>query len=163
MDSTPGQGSRFTVALPLAEKPSAAPASEGAPLPPGRQLRIIVVDDDPRITDALSMALVEWGADVYAFNSLAEALADLPGADEMSPDVMISDGQLANGDTANDVFAALTSRWPQPVPKVVLSGNSRGQHEQTFNADALLLKPVALPELLQRIASLCAPDTFTRA
>ncbi|MGB2255902.1 MAG: ATP-binding protein [Spongiibacter marinus] len=163
VDSTPGQGSRFTVALPLAEKPSAVPASEGAPLPLGRQLRIIVVDDDPRITDALSMALVEWGADVYAFNSLAEALADLPGADEMSPDVMISDGQLANGDTANDVFAALTSRWPQPVPKIVLSGNSRGQHEQTFNADALLLKPVALPELLRRIASLCAPDTLTRA
>ena len=55
-----GKGSTFTVQLPLATQPAAAPPELGS-RPTSRRLRVLVVDDEPHILHYMRATLEAWG------------------------------------------------------------------------------------------------------
>lgn len=74
----PGRGATFTVRLPVADAPAAgAPASDGSRQTVLDGLRILIVDDDRRVREALALLLEHGGAAVVAAESAEEARAQL--------------------------------------------------------------------------------------
>lgn len=103
----PGHGSTFTVVLPLPNVPAPKPGSP----PPARAVdrprsishaqqslagkKLLLVEDDPATTNALSVLLRHAGAKVVAAGSVAEALAALK---KSTPDLLLSDIGMPGAD-----------------------------------------------------------------
>jgi PAS domain S-box-containing protein len=95
-----GRGALFTVRLPRAAGAAALGAAAhelnrttearliAASAPDLSALRVLVVDDEPDTLEFLETALKQFGAEVFAAASSAEALSALP---RWKPDVMVSD------------------------------------------------------------------------
>ncbi|MCP4820772.1 MAG: response regulator, partial [Shimia sp.] len=123
MRSTPGQGTRFSVELPLARQlPSVAPTPD-APVAdtPLTHRIILLVENDADLRNAISMTLENWGADVLACEGQAEAIALLQEID-IAPDVILADYQLDHGDTGVSLIATLRATYG-PLPAIVITAN----------------------------------------
>jgi DNA-binding response OmpR family regulator len=106
---------------------------------------IYVVDDDPSVLRSIERFLRTRGP-VEAFASAAAVLDRLRAA---RPDVLLSDLDLA-GARGEDV--ALAAKVLHPTPRIILmSGCPDRLAAARPLADAVLLKPFGLPELLDLV------------
>jgi len=117
------------------------------PDPPGR---IVVVDDDPTVTDVVGRYLVRDGHTVECVHDGGEALRRIT---EEPPDLVVLDLTLPGMDGL-EVCRRLRARWPIPV--VMLTGlgdeNDRLAGFET-GADDYVTKPFSPRELVLRIRS----------
>ncbi len=84
--SKDGEGSKFTVKLPVAEEAGDIVAAPSAALPDS--LRVLVIDDQVLITDAMQRLFEQQGYSVFTAQS---GLAGIQIFDRESPDVVICD------------------------------------------------------------------------
>ncbi|HLO75004.1 MAG TPA: ATP-binding protein [Magnetospirillum sp.] len=117
--SIAGRGSAFTITLPTAQActlsaEAAEPAAEHA-------RRILVVDDEALVRNALELVLVEMGHQVDSAESVEEALRR---SREHSPELVIADFRLAGGTTGIDVIRAVRASCGRDLPAVVLTGDT---------------------------------------
>ncbi len=130
--------------------------------------RILVVDDDPDITDYLGFFLKDEGYEVSSANRSSAALSAL---DEFEPDAVIVDVILP-GKSGLDLLVHIRQheRWSE-VPIVVLTGNDAIVQDNGKNylagfhlergADLVLAKPVdrdALVAVLSRLTNSRVPS-----
>ena len=155
--STPGRGSCFSVLLPRMERLAAqrpvAPAPSAAPLS-GR--RILVVDDDASVREALAARLEAWGASVTSFDGL-QGVRDWLDADHARPDMLLTDQQLSAGNGLQ-VIAALRERHGA-VPALLVTGNTAPAEIARLVATGVpvLHKPFSAEALLAAIEKAAAP------
>jgi PAS domain S-box-containing protein len=141
----PGQGSTFTIELPLL----LPGASSGAG--PARA----VIDDDPDTREALEAALVIFGAEVAAAPSAAEARAALARGEV---DVVVCDVAMPREDGCTFVRklrAAEPGGAVARLPVVALSAHAGPEHRaRALDAgfDRYLLKPIDADELAGELA-----------
>ena len=81
--------------------------------------RILLVDGEPRVTDALQRALRLEDYDISVCNSAEGALAMM---ESESFDVIISDEQMP-GMSGTELLAVVRDRWPDTV-RIVLTGQA---------------------------------------
>ncbi len=118
-------------------------------------VRILVIDDERTILEGLSVVLANWGAEVLAAQTRAEALA-LADAWEQPPDVVISDLLLQGGDNGLDVIAAL-ERHPHGIgpatARLLVTGETKPDRlrEVASAGITVLYKPVSPRVLRQAI------------
>jgi PAS domain S-box-containing protein len=156
-----GQGSQFTIRLPLAPPQKTAPAeNQDLVVEPGaHRCRVLVVDDNVDSVDSLGMLLRLLGHEVETASDGRSALVK---ADEFRPQVAILDIGLpkVNG---YDLAKQIRERdWARDVVLVALTGWGQEQHrrrseEAGFNYH--LTKPVEF-DVLQKIlaeADNCPP------
>jgi signal transduction histidine kinase/ActR/RegA family two-component response regulator len=158
LSSRPGHGTCMRVlvrgAAP-ASTPAAASASTGAADAEGRldEVRVLVIDDERTILEGLQVVLSNWGAEVMAAQSRAEALA-LADRWAEPPDVVVSDLLLQGGDNGLDVLAAL-ERHPRGIgagtARLLVTGETKPDRlrEVARAGVAVLYKPVS-PRLLRQ-------------
>lgn len=116
--SSPGNGSTFTVRLPIVEPtPSVAPPAAA----PARRARILVLEDEPFVLRAIQRVLRSAGHDVTTTADGASAAAAL--AEGPPFDLLFTDAVVPGTDTA-DVIAQFTERHPR-APVLVCSGYVR--------------------------------------
>jgi signal transduction histidine kinase len=152
VQSTVGQGSCFSLRLPVAEPAPATPllvppteASTPAPLA-GR--RILVLEDDADSRQALCGLLVSWGCTVVEASDLATALALLPGADTAANpiDALVVDLRLPGADDGMAAIASLRQALGHTAPALLVTADAH-QAEVQQRAMAvglpLLSKPIA--------------------
>ncbi len=121
MTSAPGRGSTFAVTVPRARsRPVGRPPAVAAPV--RVRGRVLLVDDDPLVAEAVSALLQEWGADVECAGSVAAALTVLEAPGEPI-DFVISDYRLPSG-TGMDVLRA--ARRLHPAARVALISADAG-------------------------------------
>src|SRR5690349_2235653 len=72
--------------------------------------RVLVVDDDPMVCQAFALTLEDLGCTVIAATSAREALIRI-FADDLMPDLVISDYHLAGGTDGLDLIRALRNRF----------------------------------------------------
>jgi two-component system CheB/CheR fusion protein len=157
--SGPGQGSRFTVRLPVAAAappPRAAraerPAPSAAAIPAG--LRVLVADDNRDAADSLQRVLSLYG---YEVKVAYDGAAAIELADAFRPSVAVVDLEMP-GTSGYDVARIFRSRNRNGLMLVALTGwgqeaDRRRSREAGF--DYHLTKPVdpgALNELLSGVA-----------
>ena len=99
--SRPGKGSVFFVTAPLGRAALKPRAEPGAPEPvaagePLNGLKILAIDNEPRVLEGMRMLLERWGCVVATAHGLAEARTALDAFG--APDVIIADYHLDSGD-----------------------------------------------------------------
>jgi PAS domain S-box-containing protein len=151
-----GQGSEFTLRLPLGPAEGEVPAG-APPLPAGAPgLRIVVVEDNLDVAESLRMLLGMSGHDVAVAHTGA---AGLEAARRHRPDVVVCDIGLPGGMDGYAVARALR-REPQP-PRVLIALTGYGQEEDRRRAhqagfDLHLVKPVDPLALVRVLAGFAA-------
>jgi Na+/proline symporter/signal transduction histidine kinase/CheY-like chemotaxis protein len=161
--SEPGVGSTFAVVVPLgaASPASAAEAAAPAPLLSDETLsglRVLAIDNEPRVLDGMRALLGKWGCWVVTAHGLEEAFAALEAFDGALPDAIIADYHLDEGDGLAAI-AALRARLGFPVAAILATADrSREVREAAASADIALLnkplKPAPLRAQLTRCLAL---------
>ncbi len=162
--SKPGVGSVFAVVAPLgvASPTLAADASLPEPALAGEALnglRVLAIDNEPRVLDGMRVLLSKWGcrvATAHGLDEAFEALASLEGA----PDAIIADYHLDEGDGLAAI-AALRERLGFSVAAILATAErSQEVRDAAARADVALLnkplKPAPLRAQLTRCLALRA-------
>jgi CheY-like chemotaxis protein len=143
--SAPGEGSCFTVTLPLvaAEAPLPEPAREAAPC---RRLRVLVAEDNP-VNQRVALRLLEQlGHDVVVAGNGVEALQQLDGEPF---DVVLMDCHMPVMDGFETTRTLRTSPRPR-VPVFALTASSLPEERARClecGMDEVLTKPVRRDDL----------------
>ena len=153
----PGAGSEFVVRLPAAPEEAAIAAAESASsLPAQRRMRLLVVDDQPDVADALTLLLQTLGHDVRTAYDGATALAS-GRADP--PEVMFVDIGMP-GMTGYEL-AGHVRREPRLAKVQLVAVTGYGRDEDRLRAlqagfDLQLTKPVVDAKLQEVLATLAS-------
>ena len=116
-------------------------------------MRLLLIEDDPRLSELLSLGLMRAGWSVDVMTTVEDAEAAL---DTIDYQVMLLDLGLPDGDGL-DLLRALRRR-NRHLPVLLLTARGRlSERVAGLNAgaDDYLVKPVALEELVARIAAAC--------
>jgi CheY-like chemotaxis protein len=151
VESPPGQGAIFRIALPVEASPVTAPVSHLAETPlPVRGVAILVVDDEPEVAGVLAEMLSLDGHQVDIATNGAMALDKLQ---EQSYDLILSDLRMPELDGPG-LYRELASRHPRLLRHIIfLTGDALSPQAQAFLEQAQVLslhKPFTL-EGLRRI------------
>jgi CheY-like chemotaxis protein len=166
--STPGHGSRFSIAVPRASASVATVERRSDVLAMGASsfagARIAVIDDEAAVVDGMRAWFEQWGASVVGAASGDAVLAAL-GEAGAYPDLIVADYRLAGGELGTDVIARLRHELGLQIPALLVSGDASAEALAAMHGCALdvLLKPV-LPEALRMLVErLLARDTSAPA
>ncbi|WP_051340827.1 response regulator [Azospirillum halopraeferens] len=158
--SAVGRGSVFAVEVPLADAAAQAPgpgAAAAAPAGPAERPPVVVVEDDAVVLLGTTAFLESEGYGVVGAASAAEALDKVRGLD-VTPGAIVVDYRLGDSMTGAEVIEAVRALCGAPVPAMILTGEMASQHFTDLEARGVevMFKPVAAPDLLRRVARLCA-------
>lgn len=149
-----GGGTTFSARFPACqEAPAAPPAAPPTAAPPRGDARVLLVEDDPGVRDALARTLEQAGYGVVAAGTAERGLELLEGGDP-AVDLLVSDVMLP-GASGLELVRRARARRPE-LPALLLSGYS----EVALAPDGdlppgvrFLAKPFAPSELLERLAA----------
>jgi CheY-like chemotaxis protein len=155
--SRPGRGSCFAVTLPLANSfaVEAAPSVKDDELGALATGLVVVIDDEVAIREAMATLLGGWGHTVIAAGSGDDAINRLANC-TVSPDLIISDYRLRNGETGAEVIERLRSEYNDAIPAMLITGDTAPDRLAEAQASGLLLlhKPVSNSRLRAAIVNL---------
>ena len=156
-----GRGSVFSVLAPLSRSAVAAPLEgpapePGPPLDPLAGLRVLAIDNEPRVLEGMATLIGKWGCAVATASGLAEALTRL----DPPPDIVIADYHLDDGDGLAAI-AAIRVKLGAAIPAVLATADRSVEvRDACAAAEVALLnkpiKPAPLRALLTRGLSLKA-------
>jgi two-component system, sensor histidine kinase len=151
--STPARGSLFSFTLPWVA--AATPARDDDASSPPARLRgpVLVIDDDPQLTQAMQRLLREWGYDALTADNATTALAAAAQAARHGPlGLIVADHQLAGERSGIDAIRAVSQQMGEDIPAIIVTGDtsSRAAAQAKLHGYALLHKPVE-PELLHAL------------
>ena len=162
LQSVPQRGSVFRLAVPLSTLPKLAPTQRLAPdaslsalLATGqlRGVRLLVIDDDEAVLAGMAQLLSQWGCVVATAGSIERALVL---AQDIAPDVVISDYRLRGQRTGAHAIHELRDLLGQPVPALIITGDTAPERlrEAMSTGVPLLHKPLAPAALYQALVDL---------
>lgn len=144
--STPGRGSVFAVTLPLAEEPTSREGSGEAAEASAdfRGLRVLLMEDDADVRDAVSLSLRDWGCSVLAAADTREAMAALAARAPWRPDVILTDYRLRGGDNGVEAASRVIAHLGGRIPVAVITGDTAADPMRSAETGGypLLHKPV---------------------
>jgi signal transduction histidine kinase len=152
IQSREGAGTTVTLRIP---RPGVTPPPDTVPLTPSpaAPLKILVVDDEPAVLEALTDTLVEDGHTVLRAASGRDTLALLDGGERV--DVVITDLGMP-GMTGWELARALRTRWPD-LPVGLISGwtsSADFSAEEASHVAFVVAKPYTLGALRTALAPL---------
>jgi CheY-like chemotaxis protein len=115
---------------------------------------IVVIEDEAIVLAGYQMLFESWGYRVVAAPSTEDALRALREGDE-SPDFILADYRLKEGNTGTEAIQALRSAYGASIPGVLVTGDTAVDRLRHAAASGLpiLHKPVngrQLLDILQR-------------
>jgi CheY-like chemotaxis protein len=160
--SRPGMGSVFFVTAPLGRTPAASRREPGAPEQPVvageplNGLKVLAIDNEPRVLEGLLVLLQRWGCLVATAHGLAEAETALE--EFGAPEVIIADYHL---DSDNGVAAihALRERFGRSTPAILVTADRSPEVRDEAEREGVVvmnkpLKPAPLRAQLTRYAAI---------
>jgi CheY-like chemotaxis protein len=145
-ESKLGEGSAFTIYLPVARGASAGPAKGDDESSLGR---ILIVEDDSLVAELAADMLHELGFETTVTHSAREALERLSG--EQRPSLVFSDIVMPGGISGIELARKIRERFPE-LPVLLTTGYSEyvgGEHEFP-----VLHKPYEMDTLASTIGKL---------
>ena len=149
VESQIGSGSIFSVDLPLCNDGEEVPALDGVPLlfAESTSLRVLLVEDDASVREAMLILMVRWGWEVVTAGSCVEALDAINECG--TPDVMITDLRLEPEISGLGVIAQVNAACNAVIPAIIVTGDS--SHHQLERAQSgqwpVLIKPFSVSSL----------------
>ncbi|NNJ11766.1 response regulator [Chloroflexales bacterium ZM16-3] len=160
VESTPGQGSRFSVTLPWSPSiPPTAPVSATAAVDTTRPAvrQALVIEDSPTVAAQITRYLRELGARVeihpHGTGTVERAIA-------LQPDVIVLDILLPDDDGWTVLRQLKAEPRTHDIPVLVVSVVDAPEQARALGAAAMLVKPIDRPTLEQALRQvLVRPDT----
>ena len=156
-----GQGTRFTLEVPLARADAAPPdAAPAAPVTRLNGLAVMVIEDDALAAEGLVGLLQSWGCTVTASDGQQQALAQM--AQTGVPDVIVSDYRLRGDENGISAVNALCQAAGQSISACLMSGDTdQALITQARQAGLTLLhKPVRPAKLRSLLRSLTTHESL---
>lgn len=156
--SLPGQGTTFVLLLPAAAEPASPHAAEPRTGPSGTA-RILLVDDDPNLTQLATKMLEPLGYRVTSLNDSRAALA-VWIKDPQSYDLLITD-QVMPELSGAELVTHIHAQSPN-LPVIIWSGYSEDldpEAARALGAHQYLPKPFTRVQLTQAVASALSSGT----
>lgn len=149
VESTPGVGTTFDIWLPVVSAPatSSSPGREGSKLPMGRGERILIVDDEPEVSQAGARILERLGYRTTAFTQSKVALEEFR-RDPTSFSAVLSDLTMPELTGADFVKELLALRPNLPV--LIATGYMRSldvENARALGVQDFLQKPFTIESL----------------
>lgn len=152
VDSDPGKGSCFTVAVPIVTD------SEGSALDVEDDSRgphekssglVILIEDDVNVANAWELLLEAEGYRVAMAASATEAMALIKHLDDQ-PVLLISDFHLLDGSTGVEAVSLIRGFYDSEIPAFIVSGDTSKVVKESRLLDncTLMCKPVDTARLL---------------
>jgi CheY-like chemotaxis protein len=158
--SRPGHGSHFRAVLTAAQpqEPHPAPAGDAAGDRRALPKRVLLIDDEAAIGEAVAALMATYGVGFQAVRDEAQAaLALAAGLAQAAPfDALICDFRLADGADGLDTAQRLRQRFDLKLPLLLVTGETAPDRLQRVRdcAVPVLFKPVAAQALMTALASL---------
>ncbi|MER2633983.1 MAG: hybrid sensor histidine kinase/response regulator [Rhizobiaceae bacterium] len=152
--SAPGRGTRFSVLMPVTAMAEQARSEEAPERPAARTalagMRVMCIDNDPRILDGMRLLLEGWGCRV-----LAHAGSRTAEAEEAAPDIILADYHL-DGETGLEAIERLRRRHGGDLPAVLITADRTNEvRAQAAAIDVPVIrkpvKPAALRAAITRL------------
>jgi signal transduction histidine kinase/ActR/RegA family two-component response regulator len=152
-----GQGSRFSIVLPLVAAGVTSVITESLEQKSVNSLdgyKVLLVEDDQLALTGLASLLESWGAEVYAAESFVQAMGHIEVG--LVPDLIISDYRLPGAANGIESVQQLRAALGQHTPACLISGDmDDGLLRSVKEAQLTLLhKPVRPAKLRSLIRSL---------
>jgi Na+/proline symporter/signal transduction histidine kinase len=161
LESWPGKGSVFRVTASLGAPATSRALDAGAPQPtaadePLSGLRILAIDNEPRVLDGMRTLLGRWGCVVATAHGLDEAREALIGFG--APDLVIADYHLDNGDGIAAI-RALRQDLERAIPAILATADRSPEvRDEAAREDIVILhkpvKPAPLRAQLSRMSAM---------
>ena len=119
-----GRGSCFSIELPRAFDPQPQHLAQDtgpAPLNDLEGARLLVIEDDALVAQALQMMLSAWGCEVAVVGGIQEALEQLHGGER--PQLILSDYRLRAGENGFDAVFKIRAEAQHDIPACLMSGD----------------------------------------
>ena len=129
--------------------PTATSHEDGGPL--NKQPLILVVDDEPDITETYALFLDLYGYEVVTANNPVEALAMMSSR---MPDLIISDCMMPHMDGVEFSVRVKANPDSRPIPIILMSGAPELHDLDSATYELFLRKPVLFDRLLPEIRRL---------
>lgn len=113
--------------------------------------KVLVVDDDVDILDAISIVLSEFGYDV---TTISNGLETFQKIEEIVPDVILLD-VLMSGSDGRDICKIIKAQYKtKHIPVIMVSAHPGVAHDvKKVGADNFLTKPFETNDLLQLVST----------
>jgi signal transduction histidine kinase len=146
--SRPGEGSSFSVEVPLGEAQAVAEPPPKFTAERGGGRCALVVDDDAIILLGLQTMLSTWDYEVIIAADTEQAIRRLEAAGRV-PDIIVADYRLREGRVGTEVVARVREICGKQIPGVTLTGEtaSECQHEVVSLGLGLAFKPITARQL----------------
>ncbi len=153
VESRRGEGATFCIELPVSGEALAAgeersSAGDG-PVP---SLRILVIDDEPKLQDLLVDLLRSRGHQVDTASDVPEALQKIAANGH---DLIVTDMKMPHG-TGKDIYKAVIDRSPRLARRIVFTtGDGASAETKQFLKEAgneIVMKPFRIEEIERAIA-----------
>lgn len=147
VDSVQGQGSTFTLYLPLVERRTEEEDATGRERihSGGSGLSVLVVEDNAEVGEFATFALSELGHKAILAGDAKQALAELESAGGAHIDVVFSDVVMP-GMSGIDLGLEIRHKYPN-LPTILTSGYSEKIAQDGNHGFELLRKPYSIEEL----------------
>ena len=152
LTSEPGKGSLFRFSVPAGE--AEVGVDDITQLVPPSLLRganVAIIDDDRKLLDAMGQQLAGWGCHCIAAESAESVVEELTLADK-TPDLIVADYHLADGNTGIEAVQMIRDRWGANVPAVIVTADASS--EPTRRAEELHLPLMVKPVRAARMRAL---------
>lgn len=157
LSSRLGRGSVFSLSLPLAESGDELTGDENLAAEDKsfdkndarlKNLRVLIIEDDKAVREAMVQLLQSWGCNCAAVEYIEEALIE---AQSHQPQFIVSDYRLREHRTGREAIMALRAAMGEHIPALLITGDTAPERLREAQASGVpvLHKPV-LPELLQQ-------------
>jgi len=121
IESAPGKGTVARILIRRAQPREVQRAPEASPAESLRGVRVLIVEDEATVSDAMHGLLARWGCDVATASSGDEAIEQ---ARAHEPDVVLSDLRLRDGETGVDVIDRLRRQCRSDFACAFVTGES---------------------------------------
>lgn len=153
--STPGEGSTFTIRLPLHVKPPSDAPDADAPPPMRGEGLVLVIDDDPDARDLIQRNLERGG---YHVATATNGEDGLRLARDLHPVVIVCDVMMQGVDGWEVISIVQTDPALHGTPVILVTIVKDKNLGYTLGAAGYLTKPVDRDELLAEIARHYVPQ-----
>ena len=142
LDSTPGKGSSFSIAIPLGKEMA---IEQEVPTNTWdlHNKTALIVDDEVSILQSMVDVMERWGVTVYTARSYGEAMSIVTET-KVLPDVIVADYRLEEDENGIDVIRGVRDTLNRDIPALLVSGDTAPDRLREVQASGLRLlhKPV---------------------
>ena len=148
LKSVEGTGTCFRLTLARGESSKILTKQKEVTAASIKDLKVLLIDDEEPILDAMTIMLRDWSCDPKAFLTLKSA-EDYLDNNNYKPDVIISDYRLKEEVTGLDAIRSIWARLGEEVPALIISGDTDPDLLESINQQDfyMLHKPLKAAQL----------------